>query len=72
MLTAIEKQVSWQDWSYRFLSKFLTFRKSDPLPIDIHRKRVYILPTRFASWVVLSGAQRRVITIAANMPSKVP
>ena len=47
MLSAIRKQVSWQDWSYRFLSKFLTFRKSDPLPIDIHRKRVYILPTRF-------------------------
>jgi uncharacterized protein (DUF58 family) len=47
MLAAIRKQFNFQEWSYRLLSKFLNFRESETLPIEIHRKRVYILPTRF-------------------------
>ncbi|MDX1571676.1 MAG: hypothetical protein R3200_14445, partial [Xanthomonadales bacterium] len=37
----------WQDIGYRIVSKIQKRKGPEPLPITLHGKRVYVLPTRF-------------------------
>jgi len=52
----------WQNFSYKILKKFQRFKRPEALPIVLHSKRIYILPTRFGVFfglflsLMLSGA----------------
>lgn len=62
MLQALIPRINWQDWIYRIMSKFQRMKRPQALPINLHRKRIYILPTRFGIFfglfllVMLMGA----------------
>ncbi|WP_267224225.1 DUF58 domain-containing protein [Dyella silvae] len=39
----------WQDWAERRLPALTRYKRAEPLPIVLHRRRVYIVPTGFGA-----------------------
>ncbi len=41
------RRFDWLEWSYRLLQRFAGHRTPQTLPLELERKRIYIVPTRF-------------------------